>query len=540
MKALIVDDEKHVRDAIRMLVDWERFGIGEIREAPEGETAIRIIEAEKPELVFTDMRMPIKNGVELLEWIHRHHPACKTIVVSGHDDFDYVRHTVKYGGVDYILKPIDADELEEAVAKAVDSWNRDQEARRKEQFQSIQINQIKPVYWDKVFSGLIQEAAPPSSFPASFGQEFRLPAMPAEARIAIMRIDTMPGSIRAKFGRNLDLLFFSLSNIANEYLRKDFGGYAFRYWNSRHELVIVCWQAPRAMEARIRRINEGLRRTLGGSLDAGVGLPKPFPAGLKDSYREAETVLKRRNLLEPAGRVLAHGGETEPRQAPLPFSRYEAEFRTAIAGRQEAHIRNAVGRWIDALAALPAVTLEQLELWNHEYAVFKSRCTEELASDGQAASAGAKEEPPFLMPLDDSGRLSLSLLREAVTRDLLRLSAMLARQAQRERNIIHDIVDYIERHYHKDISLQHIADRFFLSREYISRKFKQELSENISDFITRVRLGKAKQLLKNPDLRIADIAEMVGYQDEKYFSKVFKKNVGHSPTVYRKHHPDPK
>jgi len=86
------------------------------------------------------------------------------------------------------------------------------------------------------------------------------------------------------------------------------------------------------------------------------------------------------------------------------------------------------------------------------------------------------------------------------------------------------------------MTLQHISDRFYLSREYISRRFKQEFGENISDYIARVRIEKAKQLLLSPNLRIAQIAEIIGYQDEKYFSKVFKKMVGQSPNEYRKKH----
>lgn len=535
MKALIVDDEKHVRDAIRMLVDWSEFRIDEILEAPDGESAIRIMEAEKPEIVFTDMRMPIKNGVELLEWIHRNAPSSKTIVVSGHDDFDFVRHTVRYGGMDYILKPIDADELNEALAKAVDRWNRENEARRKDQIRAMEINQAKPAYWDKWFSNLIEGVSVPASLPAHLCRDFGLHAMPEQARVAILSVDTMPQVVRKKFEHHQDLLFFSLANIANEYLRRDKGGYAFRCWNSPNELVLVCWHSPDSLEERILDINEGMRQALGGKLDAGIGTAKRFPADLPEAYKEAKLALKQRNLLKKAGRILAYDPERIPRLVPLPFSQFEAELRTALVARQDMQIREAVSRWIDAFRPLDSITVEQLELWNHEYAVFKTRCLSELIPDGKTGSPSKeKERSAPLVPLDDNGAFSLPLLKELVLRDLLRLSSFLARLAQREHNIIYDIVDYIERHYHEDISLQHIADRFFMSREYISRRFKQELGENISDCITRTRMEKAKRFLQNRELRIAQIAEMTGYQDEKYFSKVFKKNVGLSPTDYRR------
>jgi two-component system response regulator YesN len=535
MKALIVDDEKHVRDAIRLLVDWERHGIDGVLEAPEGESAAGIIEDARPEIIFTDMRMPLMDGVELLEWIHRHHPEAKTIVISGHDDFEYVRHTVKYGGIDYILKPIDEDELNEALAKAVQSWHKEDETRRQNRIRSIEINRIKPAYWDKLFSGLIEESGTYESFAEQFEREFGVTERPVCGRVAVMSIDTLPRFARAKFGSHLDLLFFSLTNIANEVLRPDRSGYAFRHWNSPHEAVIVCWRSPETLETQVRGINEGIRFVLGGSLDAGIGTMQPFPGGLRESYREALAALRQRNLLETPGRMLHFGADQPQRFVPLPFSRFEGEFRSALLSAREDRIREVTGEWIAAIEPLGSVTAEQMELWNHEYTVFKSRCVGEFLPDGeQEAPLAPQDADSPIFPLDDCGRLSLRLLRDEVARDLIRLSVMLAKLAQRERNIIRDIADHIERHYHEELTLQNISDRFYLSREYISRRFKQEFGENISDYIARVRIEKAKQLLLNPNLRVAQIAEIIGYQDEKYFSKVFKKMVGQSPNEYRK------
>ncbi|MGK0700807.1 helix-turn-helix domain-containing protein [Priestia flexa] len=87
--------------------------------------------------------------------------------------------------------------------------------------------------------------------------------------------------------------------------------------------------------------------------------------------------------------------------------------------------------------------------------------------------------------------------------------------------------------YDRDVKLQEIAERFYLSREYISRKFKQEFQENISDYIVKVRMTKAKSLLKNEQLKIYEVANMIGYQDDKYFRKVFKKLEGLTPNEYR-------
>ena len=122
MKALIVDDESRVRKAIRLLVQWETHGITDIEEAANGLEAMELIPAFRPSLVLMDMLMPLKNGVDLMEWIHKNYPDIKFIVISGHDDFEFVRNTIWYSGTDYILKPIEEAVINQAVAKATAAW----------------------------------------------------------------------------------------------------------------------------------------------------------------------------------------------------------------------------------------------------------------------------------------------------------------------------------------------------------------------------------------------------------------------------------
>ncbi len=536
MKALIVDDEKHVRDAIRILVDWSSYGIHDVLEAPEGQTAIRIIEAESPDIIFTDMLMPLVSGSELLEWIHQHAPSSKTIVISGHDDFDYVRHTVKYGGMDYILKPIDEAELNEALLKAINARKSDELIRSQSQNQNMTINQIKPIYWDKVFSNLMEE---PSIYPTIANElmaEFSIHPHTRQGRVAILSLETMQKKIKDKFASNLDLLCYSIANITNEFLRKDQVGYAFRNWSNTHELVIIAWRNVETLPELIKDINEGIYRTFAVRFDFGIGTVKSFPLDIPASYKEANSVLKQRNLLQRGNRIYIYTLNDHPRMTTLHFSKHQEKIRLALLSSSHEQIQTAVNDWFKDIRTVEAITTEHLDLWIHEFTVFKSRCLKELYSEEQVdkLSSPVIVSNPFIIPVDEEGRLSIPLWQDEFTQLMLNLSTFLTNQHARSHNIIYEIAEYIQDHYQEDIALQHIAERYFLSREYISRKFKVEMNENISDFIERIRIGKAKLLLLNPLLKIIQIAEMVGYQDEKYFSKVFKKTVGISPNQYRK------
>jgi two-component system response regulator YesN len=121
----------------------------------------------------------------------------------------------------------------------------------------------------------------------------------------------------------------------------------------------------------------------------------------------------------------------------------------------------------------------------------------------------------------------------------MQLKALLLRMSKGnsqtpDSRLVQEIREYLNQNYASDMTLQHIAERFFISRENVSRKFKQITGENLSDYLTGLRVDKAKALLQNTNLRSSQISELVGYEDEKYFSRVFKKATGLTPREYRK------
>ncbi|SDN25371.1 two-component system, response regulator YesN [Paenibacillus sp. yr247] len=537
MKVLLVDDEKHVRDAIRLLVNWKQHGIDTILEAQDGESASQMINQHHPEIIMTDMMMPIMNGVKLLEWLHIHAPDSKTIVISGHDDFSLLRHTLKYGGTDYILKPVDPEQLNDALDKAILTWNKDEELRQTNRELNIEMNQIKPMYWDKLLSNLIAE---PSSYDQAAEQlekELHLSRSVSDCRVAILSLDTMERSVKNKFSDNMDLLLFSLINICNEFLVNDGRGYAFRHWNSDNEIVLLLWKDQPGAEAFLTKINEGMRTALHTRVDFGIGSSHTFPTDLALSYQEASNALRQRNLKTKDTWIHSTLKPSKTPQPTLTFSHYEERIQLAIRSGSIDQIQESVQQWMDTVKQSEVITLEQLDHWWREYSVMKRRWVQQFfsgISEDKVKQMLLDEPSSLIIPLDEYGILSLSLWQQELTRSIAHLSKLLLESQQKDKSVIFEIAEFLEKHYHQDVTLQEIASRFYLSREYISRKFKQEFEVNLSDYLGQIRMSKAKVLLRNPYLRISQVAEMVGYQDEKYFSKVFKKLEGITPNEYRK------
>ncbi|GIP10044.1 response regulator [Paenibacillus macerans] len=541
MKALIVDDEARVRKAVRLLVDWEAHGIREIAEADGGNEAIEMIQRSAPSLVIMDMMMTSGHGLDLMAWVREHAGNIKFIVVSGHDDFDFVRSTVRHGGIDYILKPIEPEAINAAVAKAVEQIRREEQERLDQQHRSIRLNEIKPIYGEKLLSSLIDEPGAAESSLRRLRQEGVIPGEVAAIRLMLAQVDPGDASLLQRFAGNSDLLHFALINVCNEFLLPDHSGVAFKHWGAQTEIVLLLWAEPERAPELIAQINDGLYATLQRRLHFGLAAAGELPQSLPRQYAEALAALRRRNLLEPDKHIhtlLAGSAAAAPGTGgslSLTFAKVQEDWKLAVRSADPAQIAAASRKWIDELSRLGTVTPEMLAAWTSDILSFRSGLIRETLGDktDSVLTELERDDAGHAPPSADSYTFSHYAWSDWAEQVMTGLADVISRQQARDKSTFADIVKYIEQNYQSDLSLQDIASHFYVSREYVSRKFKQDYGINFSDYLGKYRIDKAKLLMLNPHLKLQDIAEMVGFHDVKYFSKVFKKQVGQSPREYR-------
>ncbi|UQZ34947.1 DNA-binding response regulator [Paenibacillus sp. PK3_47] len=545
MKALIVDDEARVRKAVRLLVDWDAHQIGEILEAGGGNEAIELIREHKPALVIMDMMMDSGSGVELMTWVNEFAGNTKFIVVSGHNDFDFVRHAVRNGGIDYILKPIEADAINHAVSKAVAAWRSEEAERTQRQRESIRLNEIKPIYGEKLLSALIDDPVNSEASLRRLRSEGVIPEEAGSCRLILVQTDTGNNPLLKRFGGDNELLYYAIVNICNEFLQPQRQGISFRYWGGPPEIAILLWDTLESVTGLISRINQGIYLTLQFRMHFGISGVASLPRQLSAQRTEAAEALQRRNLLshEDYCHFSSCSGEHTGQAAaadkkgsqPLTFADVQEDWKVAVISGNNEVLADAAQYWTQELSRGGVVTPEMLSTWKADVLTFRARLVRE-ALGGQADAALAElERADSANPAPYANGYSFSLFawRDWSFALMQRLVQELDARAVKERNPITDIVKYIDQNYQSDLSLQEVAGKFYVSREYVSRKFKQEYGINFTDYIGTVRIEKAKLLLQNPHLKLAQISEMVGFHDVKYFSKVFKKQVGSSPKEYR-------
>lgn len=531
MKLLIADDERHVREAIKLLGDWERHGVTQIIEAADGDEASLLIEEHRPQIILTDMRMPRMDGKRLLQYVSEHASQSKVVVISGYDDFELVRHAIRHGSIDYILKPIDPDALNESIGKAISAWKEDENNRLLSARRNIEINQMKPHYANKLLSNLLQEEAVKPQLLQQLKDELGLYEHISTCTAVVLHTRHFHRDLMDKFQSLRQLLFFTLINISNELLESGKRGMAFHNLLDGDEVVLLIWDDTLPIDQLLEKIQNGVRSTLHYGLHFGVGQPQQFPKDVHRSYKEARRALWERNLMQPE-QWIHHYTVQPPQASKAPrLVDYEEKLKlAALSGNQE-QMSAVIQQWVGELRQMTCVKPDQLLKWDEEWEYMLAKWrneSNEIAEYEQLSSA------TLPLPLDKRGLLSMQLVEEEWMTRLQAVSALLTKQHTSEAHIIYDIAKYLESNYHQELSLQDMANRFYLSREYISRKFRQEFGVTFSDYLGGIRIERAKLLLLNPNLRISQVAEMVGYQDEKYFSKVFKKQEGRTPNEYRK------
>jgi two-component system response regulator YesN len=518
MKAIIIDDEKHVREGLLFLADWDRHGIHTILEAEDGEEAVELITKHRPEIIFTDMSMPRRDGISLLKWLYSSDLGSKTIVVSGYDDFDYMRNAIAYKSFDYILKPIEPDVLNETLERAVTEWKEQARSRNSQAEESRVMNEVKPLYWDQLFSGLCTKKEIPQSAEEKIEKEFGISMTLAEKTAAILPIKSI---VMKSFQGNYELAYSALSNICSGLLRKQNDGVCFRNINKEEELVILFWK-----NKNVTYLSEEISSFIYQSykINCILALGKRS-IDLSEAYDSSEQVYIKHNLLSKQKIVTSNEVDLKPLLHLFDFSN---ELKWALKSGSAAQAEIQLDQIFTKLINDHTLSLEQIKLWENQFDLLRSNWIKEYE---------VHHHPAFYSGTDywkEDGSFSFEKFKEEKKKEFGQLIKFLSNvKYQKEKNNMQQIEEYLQQHYQEDINLQDIADRFFLSREYISRKFKQDYHATLTDYLTNIRMEKAKKLLENPYLKIYEVAYGVGYQNEKYFSKVFKKQVGVTPNEYR-------
>lgn len=534
-KIMIVDDEKIIRDGLINSLDWNRHGYSIVAEAEHGKKALELARELKPDIILTDIYMPIMDGIELTIEIKKEFPETIIIFLTGYNEFTYAQRAIEIGIFRYLTKPI----LEEDLLLVLSEAAKDLEHR---ELEKTQVNKLKalirdslPLLKERFFLNLVKGVFSEQEIQNKL-EYFNINI---DAEIFICMIISLDDffSINGKLSEaDINLLKFAIINMSEEILQ-DTGGKVFSFEEKRNEIGVIfctreCSEADMLaiLHPLLQKIQDSVRKYLKTTVSIGIGRCSKSLSKVSISYREADTSLEYKTAF--GKNSIIYIGDVKQTDEKF-ISNFALEKTNdlvkAIKGGNTSQSMDIIADVFNELKKDNGLKKDYLHLLVIEIVNKFIRIILEFGAD--ISEVYGDGFAPFAMLNYDTLEDIKPKLKELVERTIEFVNR---KHKAVNRNFIEKAKEFINSNYMKEgLSLSVIADSVHVSPGYLSQLFKQVVGESCIEYLTKVRINHAKRLLKDTTLKAYEIAYQIGFNDSQYFSTCFKKYVGVSPTDYR-------
>lgn len=519
-RVLLVDDEEDIREGISRKMDWLGLGFSLVGEAANGQDALELAESLRPDVILTDIKMPFMDGLELCRILTDRLPAARFVVFSGFDAFEYAKQAIQMNVVEYILKPINADELSAVLRRLKDQLDRERAERRNVELLRSRYMENLPILRELFYANLLDGRIEPGT-ERERAAHLDIDLQGEEWAVGLAYIGSDPGETPCRP--------LSIQNLLEETLTADRCKLSlYNDWVA----VIVSLTESFTIYDLIRvldRVCTLAASYLGLTLTVGVGAPCKELSGMARSAAEARTALEYRSMVG-RGQVI-YIGDLEPDGGQV-LTFEEADERTLTAAVRlgsEQEVR-------DAAAAL-AGKIREANPSAGQYNLFLMELVTHLMKMTRRSGVGVEEVfgTGFSLPIQDSALPSLEELEDWCAERYLRLRTLIRRrQTDSAGQTVETAKEYIRQHYaESDLSVEKLCAYLHLSSTYFSTLFKRETGTSFTAYVTTVRMEAAAEAIRGTEEKTYLIAQRCGYEDPNYFSYVFKRHFGVTPTKYR-------
>ncbi len=533
-KIMLVDDEEEVRTSIIRKIDWQDAGFEVIGDAENGKEALEKIEQNEPDLVLTDIRMPYMDGLEMAEKIRQRYPSMKIVIFSGFDEFEYAKKAIKLNVIEYILKPVNVEELTAILKKIKKSL--DEEIEQKRNVNLLRESYIRslPTIREHFLNDLLHGGMEETEIAEKL-KEYAIDIADASKWVvAAIHLEMDDKANKAvPLHQQRELIPISVRNLIQEKLENR---YRFIIFHSAFETILLAAidreNTQTDLIALLGDACKEIKKVLEVSVTIGVGESCTSLNELNRSYRTTLNALGYRAITGSGGVICI--GDMEPSvHEKLQFdSRMESELIAAIKFGPKERIKTVVD---EIVGRMEEARVHYRQYQAYILAIINVLTRLSLQYDLRISEMFDVENDYF----EILGRVQkMENVRPYLTEVAINMnSAMEEARSNTTKNVISEAKRYIQDNFQDpDLSVEKICRHLHMSAAYFSTMFKKETGQAYIAYLTDVRLGRAVELLMATDDKTYIIAEKVGYPEQNYFSYVFKKKYGVSPTRYRTAH----
>lgn len=535
IKVFLVEDEMVIRRGIKNSIDWEKEGYIFCGEASDGELAYPMIIKEKPDILITDIRMPFMDGLELCKLVKKELPNIKILILSGYDEFDYAKEAIRLGVTEYLLKPISSGKLLEALNGVSESIRREKEdkdlVRKYMEEMRENTEHEKQKFFEQMIAGNLSMADALET-----GKKYEMNLSAGMYNLLLFRFTL--GEENRKSGELLGEAEYAIKKLTErlEYVfefQRDVEGWAFLLMADNEE----------QMSERVKELSKDLEEIMKNystiAYFGGIGQPVARLRELEESFREAERALAARFTME-LNRIIsvedirmAQNVDTLDDIEITSFGEIE-KTRTMLEKFLNNGAEDEIDEFVDVyINELPEENLKSVLMRQYiimdAYIVMMSFCEkiEGIEGEMQAQSEELKNSMKTIQTLEEIKNYIRMLLKKIIgVCDTI--------SGRRYSDIIEIAKDQIRKTYMSDeISLNTIAAEVGMSPSYFSSIFSKEMGKTFVEYLTEIRMDRAKELLMCSSMKTSEIGYEVGYKDPHYFSYIFKKTQNCTPKEFR-------
>ena len=524
-KAILCDDDEIIARGLSVCVPWDELGIEFCGYRNNGMDARALLDEVHPDILMSDIRMPFMDGLQLMEYAKRQDPDIRVVIFSGYDDFSYAQKAIRLGAMDYLLKPVNDQDLVSILKKAIQELDELRAAKdmKRDMEERAQLEQLKCL----AFLG-------PEAYEQEFGRQLPANACPACHMVVIANIDAFEELRYAMVSEELNAIdrrfYDCLAQQAPALRMLD---------RSRGEMTgVFCAEDAREVgrlcTEAIHRFREAFRivcpdRTVTFALSD----VHSRPAEMHRSWQEAVLATGER-FAHPAGSLIRFS----ERKSAGTLSDEELEQTISVSQlllsvRQ--CDRERLAREIGTLKGMLSRAGRRARTLLHFCAnnLFETLFQDLQRLDLSEERAGftfldAYEDVTAQMNIDAALDKLESYCEQVI-------AALESNSRTRNAQTIQEAVEYIEAHYQEHaLSMDDVARAVHMSPSYFSVIFKRETGEAFTDCLIRLRIKKSIEMMRYTDLKVYEIATAVGYDTASYYSTAFKKETGYSPSEYKR------
>lgn len=535
MRLLIAEDELWLRKRLVSTIDWSSYGISEVYEAEDGGEALEIALKEKTDIVITDIRMPELSGIDLMKKLNENSIFSKMIVVSGYDDFEYAQGALRMGAINYLLKPVDEEELLDSVKRCVEELKKEKNKETVFDKQSAASEMLmEHIYEDLIFE--TSEKRTEELLQKLSRKEIGFPFQ--SAAVVNMQVREHTFFVNDKVKSDM----WSVYQWLRRNLQEDCYECQYLYMRGSQIVLLLFGDDLEAkfmerVENWVQLILEALQKKLNISLFMAAGDVTDDFSGIHRSYEMAQKKIKEKRAEEK--RILALRNQETEQELNTRFDDVYGEYDFKLLIKE---IRNGDSEKaqteLQAILQSSSRRLQSADMMKLQlfYMNFINRIAGACLPECEAYA-------------DELAMQCMTVMRELIyigsdtivteMWDCLRKFVEKLVEVYQENNgkrkhwMIDQVLQYVEENYNTALSTRDIAGRFFMNTSYFSKLFHEQMGCTFSNYLINVRVEKAKMMLTQTNMKLYDIAEAVGYTNVQYFSTIFKEKEGLTPSAFR-------